>query len=183
MAQQTGKTVASTQQVPGGEHVVFPPFDPQTFPSQIFWLTITFVALYLLMARIALPRIASILEERRKHIDDHLAEAQRLRGESDQALVTYERALAEARTRGQTLANEARAQAAANAEAHRRDVDAKLQARIAEAEKAVAAARSTAMTNVHEIAEDAAGTIVERLTGAVPAQQEVTEAVRDALKR
>jgi F-type H+-transporting ATPase subunit b len=53
---------------PLGEHGVFPPFDSQTYPSQLFWLTLTFVALYLLMSRIALPRIASILEQRRKHV-------------------------------------------------------------------------------------------------------------------
>ena len=45
MAQQTGKTIASTEQAPQGEHGVFPPFDSQTYPSQLLWLTLTFVAL------------------------------------------------------------------------------------------------------------------------------------------
>jgi F-type H+-transporting ATPase subunit b len=71
-------------EVPKG-HGVFPPFDKSTFPSQLFWLSVTFVLLYLLMARVALPRIASILGERRKHVDDHLAEAQRLKEQSDAA--------------------------------------------------------------------------------------------------
>src|SRR6516165_4131211 len=136
MAQQTGKTIASTEQAPQGEHGVFPPFDSQTYPSQLLWLTLTFVALYLLMSRIALPRIASILEQRRKHV----------------------------------------------AETHRKDADAKLEMRVAEAEKAIAAARSAAMTNVHGIAEEAARAIVERLIGRAPANEDVSEAVRDVLK-
>ena len=73
--------------------------------------------------------------------------------------------------------------AAANAETRRKDVDAKLGVQIAEAEKAIAAARSAAMTNVGDIANDAARAIVERLTGIVPADRDVAEAVRDALKR
>jgi F-type H+-transporting ATPase subunit b len=181
MAQQTGKTTASTEQVPVGVHEVFPPFDSRTFPSQLFWLTLVFVALYLLMSRIALPRIASIIDERRRHIDGHLAEAQSLKGQSDAAMTANEMALAEARARAQTLASETRQKSAADAEARRKDMDAKLGVHIAEAEKAIAAARSAAMTNVHDIANDAARAIVERLTGTVPADRDVAEAVRDAL--
>jgi F-type H+-transporting ATPase subunit b len=183
MAEQTAKTVASTQQAPAGEHGKFPPFDSQTFPSQLFWLIIAFVALYLLMSRIALPRIASIREERRKHIDAHLAEAQRLRGESEAAIAAHEAALAQAQTRAQTLANEAREKAAAEAEARGKDLDAKLGQRIADAEKDIAAARSAAMTKVHGIAEETTRALVERLTGVTPSDQDVTQAVRDALKR
>ena len=135
------------------------------------------------MSRVALPRIASILEDRRRHIGDHLAEAQRLKGQSDAAITANEMALTEARARAQTLADETRGKAAADAEARRKEADAKLGAHIAEAEKAIAAARSAAMTNVHDIANDAARAIVERLSGVVPADRDVAEAVRDALKR
>jgi F-type H+-transporting ATPase subunit b len=183
MAEQTGKTTASTEQAPPGGHGSFPPFDSQNFPSQLFWLALTFVALYLLMSRIALPQVASILEHRRKHVDDHLAEAQRLKGESEEVIAARESRLAESRTRAQKMADDARAKAAADAESRRKDLDANLAARITEAEKAIAEARSTATTNVHGIAEDAARSIVERLTGISPTDRDVTEAVRDALKR
>jgi F-type H+-transporting ATPase subunit b len=170
--------------VPAAEHGVFPPFDSQTYPSQLLWLTLTFVALYLLMSRIALPRIGSILEERRKHVDDHLEQARRLKGESEAALAAHETALAEARTRAQTLANEARVKAATDGEARRNDLEAKLETRIAEAETTLTVTRSDAMTNVHGIAEEVARAIVERLTGIVPEDRDVVEALRDdPLKR
>jgi F-type H+-transporting ATPase subunit b len=82
-------------EVPEG-HGVFPPFDKSTFPSQLVSLSVTFVLLYVLMARVALPRIASILEERRKHAADDLAEAQRFKEQSDAAIVAHEQALADA---------------------------------------------------------------------------------------
>jgi F-type H+-transporting ATPase subunit b len=172
-------------EVPAGGHArVFPPFDKQTFPSQLLWLTLTFVALYLLMSRIALPRIGSILEQRRARMAGDLEEAQRLKGRSDEAIAAYEKALAEARARAQALVNEARQRQAAEAEARRKQHDAKLNAHIAEAEKTISGVKSAAMANVHGIAVDAAGAIVKRLIGIAPANREaIAAAVADVLKR
>src|ERR1700692_2824852 len=115
MANETAHT-----EVPAGGHArPFPPFDKQTFPSQLLWLTLTFVALYLLMARVALPRIDSILVRRRALIEGDLAEALRLKGESDAAIAAYEKALADARGRAQALVNDARQRQAAEAGAAR----------------------------------------------------------------
>jgi F-type H+-transporting ATPase subunit b len=135
------------------------------------------------MSRIALPRVGSILEARRQRIKEDLAEAQRFKDASDAAIAAHEKALAEARARAQALANETRAKAAAAAEARRKEVDAKLHARIAEAEKAIAGTRSAALANVRNIASEAAGAIVERLTGTAPATEEVSQAVGNAIKR
>jgi F-type H+-transporting ATPase subunit b len=181
---ENAKQNESVEHIPAGEHGKgFPPFDAHTFPSQLLWLALTFVALYLLMSRVALPRVGSIIEDRRKHIDGDLAEANRLKGESDAAIAAHEKALAEARGRAQALANETREKAAAAAEARRKEVDGQLGARIADAEKTIAATRSAAMANVHGIASDTAGAIVERLTGIAPASHDVTEAVSKVLKR
>lgn len=183
MAQDRAEPIGSVE-VPANEHGRgFPPFDPHTFASQLLWLALTFIALYLVMSRIALPRIGAILEMRRQRVDGDLAEAQRLKDESDAAAAAHEKALAEARTRAQTLAGETREKAAAAAEARRKEVDAKLNARIAEAEKSIAATRSAAMANVHSIASDIAPAIVERLIGVSPASKEVAEAVSNVLKR
>lgn len=184
MAQKGAQPVATVEHIPQSEHGRgFPPFDAQTFASQLFWLALAFIALYLLMSRIALPRVASILEARRQHVDSNLAEAQRLKGASDAAIAAHEKVLAEARGRAQTLANETREKAAAAAEARRKEVDAKLHAHIAEAEKIIVAKRAAAMANVRGIASETAPTIVERLTGIPPASEAVAEAVNNVLKR
>jgi F-type H+-transporting ATPase subunit b len=183
MPENNPKQIESIEHIPASEQHVFPPFDKQTFPSQLVWLALTFGALYFLMSRIALPRIGSILEERRKHIESDLAGAQRAKGESDAAAAAHEQALAEARGRAQTVANEIRARAAVAAEARRKEVDAKLDVRISEAEQSLAAARSAAMAHLHEMAGDAARAIVERLTGVVPAKQDVADAIAAVVKR
>jgi F-type H+-transporting ATPase subunit b len=184
VAQKSAQPITSVEHIPPSEHgSKFPPFDAQTFASQLFWLALIFIALYVVMSRIALPHVGSILERRRNHVEGDLAEAQRMKGESDAAIAAYERALADARGRAQALANETRERAAADAAARRKQIDTKLNSRIADAEKTIATTRSSAMANVSSIAAEAASAIVERLTGIAPVQREVSDAVGGALKR
>ena len=161
----------------------FPPFDTQTFPSQLFWLAVTFVALYLIMSRVALPRIGAILEQRREHIARQLAEAEHLRHESEAALAAYEQALAEARAKAQAIASETHQRLAAQSGERRKALEAELTVKIAEAEQTIAATKSAAMVNVRDIAVEAAGTIVERLVGSAAPAQSIAAAVDAALKR
>lgn len=161
----------------------FPPFQKETFASQLVWLAITFVALYLLISRIAIPRIGGIIEARDKRIAGDLAEAQRLKSDSEAALAAYEKALADARNRAQVIGGEIRDKLHAEAEENRKALEAKLNAQLAEAEKTIAATKSAAMTNVRGIAVDAAAAIVERLIGTTPPAPAVAAAVDDALKR
>jgi F-type H+-transporting ATPase subunit b len=177
MAETTAHTEA-----PGESHA-FPPFESQHFPSQLFWLTLTFVLLYVLMSRIALPRIGGILAARSKHIADDLAAAQRLKEQSEAANAAYQKSLADARVRAQAMANETRDQQAAAAEATNKKLEAELHEKLAAAEQSIAATRSAAMGNVGSIAMDTASAIVERLIGAAPAQGDVAAAVAEVSKR
>jgi F-type H+-transporting ATPase subunit b len=171
-------------EAPGGAHKgPFPPFNAETFASQLVWLAVTFVALYVLTARVALPRVASILQARRDWIADNLAEAQRQKAESDEALAAYERSLADARNRAQTLANQVREKQSAQAEAARKALEQTLNTQFAEAEKSIAAAKLAAMGNVRGIAAEAANAIVERMIGSAPTGAAVEAAVTDVLKR
>jgi len=134
------------------------------------------------MSKLALPRVASIIEGRQKHIDNDLTEASRLKGESDAAVAAYEKALADARTRAQAMANEMRERQAAEAEERRKTLEDALNAKLAAAEKTIAATKQSAMSNVRGIAEDAARAIVERLIGKSPDEKLVAAAVADVLK-
>ena len=170
-------------EVPGGKHVVFPPFNRETFASQLFWLAITFALLYLLMARFALPRVGSIIEARRSKIDSDLAAAAQLKTNAEAAMAAYEKALAEARARAQTISGETRTKLRAEADEARKALEAALNAKLAEAEKAIGATKAAAMTNVRGIAAEAAAAIVAKLTGSAPADRAVNEAVDAVLKR
>jgi F-type H+-transporting ATPase subunit b len=174
-------TSAHTE-TPGGAHGGFPPFQVETFPSQLLWFAVAFIALYLLMARIAIPRIGGIIEARRDRIAGDLTEAQRLRGDSDAALAAYEKALADARARAQSIANETRDKLNAEAERARKALEEELNKKLAAAEQTIATTKQAAMSNVRGIASDAAKAIVERLTGAAAPAQAVESAVDAVLK-
>jgi F-type H+-transporting ATPase subunit b len=176
------KTAGHTE-APGSGHGGFPPFQKETFPSQLFWLVICFIALYLMVSRLALPRVGAILESRKNRIANDLAEASRFKSEADQAIAAYEKALADARMRAQTIANETRDRLRAEADRNRKALEDRLNARLGDAEKAIAAAKTAAMANVRAIAVEAAAAIVTRLVGVTAPEDAVTAAVDDVLKR
>lgn len=177
MAEPTAHT-----ETPEG-HGGFPPFQSQHFPSQLFWLALTFVLLYVLMSRIALPRISSILAERSRRIADDLATAQRFKEQSEAANAAYQKSLADAHARALRMANETREKQAAEAEATNKRLEAQLQEKIAAAEQSIATTRATAMGNVGSIAAEAAAAIVERLVGTAPAERDVAAALANVSKR
>jgi F-type H+-transporting ATPase subunit b len=177
MAEPTAHTAT-----PAG-HSTFPPFQSVNFPSQLVWLAVTFVLLYVLMSRIALPRIAGILADRDKRIADDIAAANRFKEQSEAAHAAYEKALADARSRAQSIANATREQQAAAAEATNKRLEAQLHERIDAAEQSIATSRTSAMSNVGSIASDTAAAIVERLIGQTPAAHEVAAAVSETMKR
>jgi F-type H+-transporting ATPase subunit b len=166
----------------GGGHKEFPPFQKDTFASQLVSLVIAFVALYLIVSKIALPRVGGVLDARQNAIDGDLAEAQRLKDESDGALKAYESELAAARSRAQAIGAETREKLNAASEAERKTLEDRLATKLADAEKAIASTREAAMSNVRGIATEAAAAIVQRLTGLAPDGSSVGQAVDASLK-
>jgi F-type H+-transporting ATPase subunit b len=174
------KTTAHTE-APAG-HPAFPPFESEHFPSQLVWLAISFVLLYVLMSRIALPRIGGIMTERGKVISDDLAAAERLKEQSNAAQAAYEKALSDARGRAQGIAAATREQQTRETEELHKRLEAQLQERIAAAEQSIAKSRGAAMSHVKSIAAETASAIVERLIGQRPRDEEVAAALGDAGK-
>jgi len=164
----------------GEAHGAFPPFDPSTFLSQLIWLAIFFGLLYVLLSRVALPRVATILEERNDRIADDLAEAEKLKRESDEAVAAYEQALAEARAKAHGIAQEARDKAKAEVEAERSKVEADLDAKLDEAEQRINEVKAKALAEVDAIAKDTTEAIVSTLSGESPNEARVGEAVAEA---
>lgn len=160
----------------------FPPFQKETFASQLVSFAIAFALLYFIVSKFALPRVGGIIANREGKIENDLAEAQKLKDESDEALKAYETELANARARAQAIGTETRDKLNAQAESDRKALEASLATKLADAEKTIAATRTTAMGNVRSIASDAASAIVQRLTGAAPDSKAVESAVDASLK-
>jgi F-type H+-transporting ATPase subunit b len=174
-------TTAHTE-ADGGHKAPFPPFQKDTFASQLVSLLVAFVALYLIVSRIALPRVGSLLDERANTIEGDLAAAQKLKDESDAALKAYESELVAARSRAQAIGTGTREKLNAASEAERKTLEERLAVKLADAEKTIASTREAAMSNVRGIAAEAAAAIVQRLTGLTPDGGSVDRAVDASLK-
>lgn len=174
---QPQTTNATTQAKGSANDVGFPPFKTETYGGQLLWLAITFGALYYLMARVVLPRLTGIIENRRQTIASDLDEAASMKTRAEEAGQAYDKALSEAKARAQGLARETSARLAAETEARRRSLEAELNERLAAAEASIAATKAQAMGNVRGIAADTAQAIVERLSGQPADRAEIEAAV------
>jgi F-type H+-transporting ATPase subunit b len=177
-AEEPGAPVAHEgAEAHGAGHSTFPPFDPATFAPQLFWLVIFFGVLYLLMSRVALPRVGSILEERSARIASDLAEAARSKEATDEAVAAHEQALAEARQNAHGIAQKARDEAKAEIAADRNRIESELNSKLAGAEAEIAKVKERALSEVDTIARDAVETIVEVLVGTRAGKEDVAKAV------
>jgi len=180
-----GEVHAAIEEHPGEDagHGAFPPFDPATYGPQLLWLAITFGVLYLVLWKVVLPRIGGLLEERRGRIAADLAEAERLRAETDAAVAAYEQSLAEARANAHRIAGQARDEAKARTDAERARLEAGLAERLREAEGRIAEVKANALAQVDGIAEEVAEAMVETLSGSPADRPTIAAAVRSASPR
>jgi F-type H+-transporting ATPase subunit b len=142
-----------------------PQFDPAVWMPQLVWLAITFVVLYLLMARVALPRVSEVLEDREARINESLRQAERLRHNAEDAVAAYERTIAEVRAKAAAEVRTAREQAAAEAAQRNAELSERLAAEISAAEQRINQAREAAIAGLRDVAITVSGAAVERLIG------------------
>ena len=142
-----------------------PQLDVSTFPTQIFWLAVTFALLYVLMARVAMPRIESVVEGRRRRIEGDLEKAAQMKAEAEAVMAAYEKALADARHQAQLTMKETAERLDAEAAARQRQAAALIAAKTGEAEKRIAAAKASAMGSLRDVATEVARAAVDRLIG------------------
>jgi F-type H+-transporting ATPase subunit b len=161
-------------------HIGMPQLDFSTFPSQLFWLALTFIILYALMRVLALPRIETAIETRRHRLDDDLARAAALKAEAEAVIAAYQKALAEARADAQRRMRETGERLAAEAAARQQQIAEALAREIAAAERDIAAARGRALADLRGLAVDVARSVAEKLTGR-PADQHALDAAVDRL--
>ena len=159
-----------------------PQLEFATFVPQIVWLVITFLALYVIMSKIAVPKIAEVLEARQKKIDDNLERAQELRKEAEAAMAAYEQALSEARSKAHAEIAKVGQELAEKADAQEAKLAAELDAKIAESEAAIDAAMQDALKNVEGMAVEVAQTACQQLTGDAPNPATVEKAVAQQMK-
>ncbi|HLK26063.1 MAG TPA: hypothetical protein VKT30_15520 [Caulobacteraceae bacterium] len=145
-----------------------PQFDTTQWPGQMAWILIIFVVMYVLFARVFVPRMANTIAMREDRIAGDIGDAQRMKARADAEAAAAQQEMADARAAAHRLAADARARAQQEAAASDAREQARLAETLAQADVRILTARDEAMAHVREIALQAASAMVERLTGAVP---------------
>lgn len=172
---------SSHNTVEAAEKVGMPQLDFATFPNQIFWLVVTLVVVYLILSRVALPRIAAVLAERQGTITNDIAAAEELKRKALAAEAAYNQALADARAEAQKIVAAAKADIQAELDAAGAKADAEIAAKTAESAKAIAEIRASAIDSVRDVARATAGDVVAAMGGKADAKT-ITAAVAAQIK-
>ena len=158
-----------------------PQLDFSTFPNQIFWLLVTLVVIYLVLSRIALPRIGAVLAERQGTITNDIAAAEDLKQRALQAEKSYNDALVQAKAEANKIVVEAKAVIQKDLDAAMSRADAEIAAKATQSQGRIAEIQAGAMDAVTEVAKDTAKELIAALGGKVDARA-VTAAVTARLK-
>jgi len=158
-----------------------PQLDFATFPTQLFWLAVTFIILYVLMKWLVLPQVAAMIKARRDQLDADLASAEQLKAEAEAALAAYQQVLATARAQAQAVVKQTTDHMAAEAAERQRQLNEALARRITAAEGQIAAAKERALSEIHQIAIEVGLAVTERITGSAPDTTKMEAAVDRAM--
>lgn len=159
-----------------------PQLDPSTFAPQLVWLAIAFALLYVLMSRVALPRITEVLEKRQSRIEGNLEQAESLKADAETTLAAYDKAMAEARQSAQSVLAEAREKLSAEAAKRHAELGERLNDEVVSAEERIKKAKEAALADLRDVAAEAANQAAERLTGQTPDAAAVKAALDGILK-
>jgi F-type H+-transporting ATPase subunit b len=172
-----GRSISHSAEAQGVEHPHkggLPQFEFEYWGGQIVWLAVIFVLLYVLFARVFIPRIRKVTDERASTIAGAIASARSVQAEADAQAEAARLALDEARAHVHRTAAEAKAKSLADSKARQGALETELNAKLAEAEARIRASRDSAMSGVAAVARDTAQAIVEKLTGLAPAAAEIS---------
>jgi len=180
MASAPAPTTHQGTTEPAG-HSQMPQLDLSTYVPQLFWLFVTFVVLYVLMKRLAIPQVGRAIEARRRQLDADLGRAGELKAQAETVLALYEKRLATARAEAQATLRETAERMAAEAAERQRQLSQSLAQQIAAAERRIAEGKDDALAEIRGVAVDVGRAVVEKLTGAAPDAARMAAAVDGAL--
>jgi F-type H+-transporting ATPase subunit b len=142
-----------------------PQLDITSFISQLFWFAVTFALLYVFLARISLPRVRNVLQDRQSRIESDLQKAAAMKEEAEAARSYYTSGLDEARKKAGDLIEEATASIRKQSRERHAKLDETLARQLEEADARVGQIRQKAIDEIGPISEEIAELIVAKLLG------------------
>ena len=160
-----------------------PQLNPEFWISQIFWLTLTFGILYLVLSKLILPKISANLESRKSQILENIEAAEKQREDSETKLKDYEEIISKSRLDAKTIFNQAREKALKDINAKREVLDKQIDDEINKAEEEIKTLRKSAPDKINKIAIETSSELVQKLIGAEVNNSSISAIVDDLSRR
>jgi F-type H+-transporting ATPase subunit b len=160
-----------------------PQLNPEFWISQIFWLTITFGILYVVLSKLILPKISANLELRKSQISDNIEAADRQREESESKLKEYDEVIAKSKNEAKNIFNQAREKALKDINAKRIVLEKQIDEEVKKAEEEINKLRLEAPTKINNIAIETSSELIQKLIGAEINNSSISAIVDDLSRK
>ena len=160
-----------------------PQLNPEFWISQIFWLTLTFGILYLVLSKLILPKISANLESRKSQISENIEAAEKQREDSETKLKEYEEIITKNRLDAKTIFHQAREKVLKDINAKREVLDKQIDEEIVKAEEEIKTLRESAPDKINKIAIETSFELVQKLIGAEVNNSSISAIVDDLSRR
>ena len=173
----------SLEKVFAAESGGMPQLNPEFWVSQIFWLTITFGILYLVLSKLILPKISANLESRKSQISDNIEAASKQREESDTKLKEYDEIISKSKTEAKNIFNQTREKALKDINTKREVLDKQIDEEIQKAEEEIKKLKLEAPKKINKIAVETSSELIQKLIGAGVNNSSISAIVDDLSKK
>ncbi len=171
------------KEVFAAESVGMPQLNPEFWISQIFWLTITFGILYIILSKLILPKISANLELRKSLIQENIEAAEAQRKDSETKLKDYDEIVLKSKIEANNIFNDAREKVLKNINVKKENLDKQIDEEINKAEKEIDILKKNAPRKINKIAIETSSEIIKKIIGAEVNNSSISAIVDDLSKR
>ena len=160
-----------------------PQLNPEFWISQIFWLTLVFGSLYILLAKFVLPKISNNLETRKSQIAENIDAAEKKREESDKKLKDYEKIINDAKVEAKNIFNKAREKILRDINSKKEILEKEIDIEIKKAEKEILDLKKKSPEKINKIAIETSADLIKQIIGAEINNSNISAIVEDISKK
>ena len=160
-----------------------PQLNPEFWISQIFWLTLTFGILYIVLSKIILPKISSNLELRKSQIQENIEAAEKQRESVESKLKEYDDVILKSKLKAKNIFKDAREKALKNINSKKETLDKQIDEEIKKAEQEINILKKSAPEKINKIAIETSSELIKKLIGAEVNNSSISAIVNDLIKR
>jgi F-type H+-transporting ATPase subunit b len=171
------------KEVFAAESAGMPQLNPEFWISQIFWLTLTFGILYVVLSKLILPKISENLELRKSQIQENIEAAEKQRENSESKLIEYDDIILKSKLEAKNIFKEAREKMLKDINSKKETLDKQIDEEIKKAEKEIYVLKKSAPEKINKIAIETSSELVKKIIGAEVNNSSISAIVDDLSKR